>query len=424
MVKFIVQTYIIQWLINRWKRMVNSIAFYPALIAVLFLGLSVLMVFIDYSPLGKNIKATWDGLRLRDASTARSIISAIAAGIISLTVFSFSMVMIVLNQAASQMSNRILDKLIGNRFQQVVLGFYIGTIVYSLFLLSTIRDIDSGIYVPSLSTYLLILLTVGDIFLFIYFLHYITQSVKYEIIISRIHSQTKKVLARTCRLKAVADEVESWKGTPLHAPVSGIFSAFSRDGLLKVLQKHEAQLSFLHPLGTYLLEGVPFCVLSVEKRAPSTDLTNEILLHIAITQEEHIEDNFLYGMRQLTEVALRALSPGINDPGTAINSVHALADLLAYRLTHHPSNVIYDKDDQRRITTNEPSVETIINVVLLPVWDYGKKDRLLQIRMQQVLQQLQQVAPHPAINKLLVAVNRQIATHETYYFQKDINSVT
>jgi uncharacterized membrane protein len=139
-----VQTPVVQWLVSRSRKMINSIAFYPAVIAFLFLVLSVLMVFFDYSETGKTIKSQWSLLRLRDASTARSIISAITAGIISLTVFSFSMVMIVLNQAASQMSNRILDKLIGNRFQQFVLGFYIGTIVYSLFLLSTIRDIDDG----------------------------------------------------------------------------------------------------------------------------------------------------------------------------------------------------------------------------------------------------------------------------------------
>ena len=90
------------------------------------------------------------------------------------------MVMIALNQAASQMSNRVLSSMIENRFQQIVLGFYIGTIVYALFLLSTIRDINSGVYVPALSIYLLILLTVIDIFLFIYFLDYVTQTVKYE----------------------------------------------------------------------------------------------------------------------------------------------------------------------------------------------------------------------------------------------------
>lgn len=413
MVNVTVQTNFFQWVINRSKRMVNSIAFYPAVIAFLFLGLSVAMIYIDYSSFGKTIKSTWDLLRLRDASTARSIISAISAGIISLTVFSFSMVMIVLNQAASQMSNRILDKLIGNRFQQIVLGFYIGTIVYSLFLLSTIRDIDSGIYVPSLSTYLLILLTVGDIFLFIYFLHYITQSVKYEIIISRIHNQTKKALRHTCRLKSVTEQAEMVRGIAICSPVSGIFSGFNRNGLVSLLKKHDARLSFLHPLGRHLIEGVPLCMLSTEKHEGIQELKKDLLLHIFLTKEESIDDNFTYGLRQLTEVALRALSPGINDPGTAINSLHALADLLAFRLAHHPSHTICDEKGILRLTTVEPTIEQVIEHVLLPIWDYGKKDRMLQHEMQQVLLQLQEVSPHPVISKLLVTVNRQIAANET-----------
>ncbi|RYZ59794.1 MAG: DUF2254 domain-containing protein [Chitinophagaceae bacterium] len=396
-----------QWLIGRSKRMVNSIAFYPALIAAVFVGLSILMISIDYSSFGTNIKSTWKMLRLRDASTARSIISAIAAGLISLTVFSFSMVMIVLNQAASQMSNRILDKLIGNRFQQVVLGFYIGTIVYSLFLLSTIRDIDAGIYVPSLSTYLLILLTVGDIFLFIYFLHYITQSVKYEIIISRIHTQTKKALQHTCRLDAIGEEAKSFQGQLLFTPVSGIFSGFNRDGLLSVLQEHKARLSLFHPLGKYLLEGIPFGELVTDSPQPEKNLAKAIFLHLFITKEESIDDNFVYGMRQLTEVALRALSPGINDPGTAINSLHSLADLLAFRLKHHPATTAYDEKGNLRLTTVEPTIEQLFDQVVLPIWDYGKKDRLLQQEMHAVLLQLQQVAPHPAICNILLAVEKQ-----------------
>jgi uncharacterized membrane protein len=141
-----------KYLQKKYQEMVNSIAFYPAIIALGFLVLCGLMITIDHSQLGKTIKSQLHWLRLRDASTARSIIGAIASGLISLTVFSFSMVMIVLNQAASQMSNRVLGQLIGNKFQQVVLGIYIGTIIYAFFLLSTIRDIDSGVYVPALST--------------------------------------------------------------------------------------------------------------------------------------------------------------------------------------------------------------------------------------------------------------------------------
>ena len=149
---------------NIHHNVVNSIAFYPALIGLLFLLISVLSINFEFSDGGQQLKSNLQWLSLKDASTARSIISAIATGIISLTVFSFSMVMIVLNQTASQMSNRILDKLIGSRFQQIVLGIYVGTIVYAFFLLSTIRDNDSGEQIPALSTYLLMLLTVFDIF--------------------------------------------------------------------------------------------------------------------------------------------------------------------------------------------------------------------------------------------------------------------
>jgi uncharacterized membrane protein len=153
-----------KWIRKFYKKTVNSIAFYPALISLGFLLLSILMLELDFSETGKHLKSQLSWLSLRDASTARSILTTIAGGIISLTVFSFSMVMILLNQAASQMSNRMLDSMIGNKFQQIILGFYIGTIVYSLFLLSTIRDITSGIHVPALSIYLLLLFTVVDIF--------------------------------------------------------------------------------------------------------------------------------------------------------------------------------------------------------------------------------------------------------------------
>ena len=154
------------------------------------------MIEFDFSDYGKEIKNGLPWLSLKDASTARTIISTVAGAIISLTVFSFSMVMIVLNQAASQMSNRVLNSMIENRFQQVILGIYIGTIVYALFLLSTIRNITSGIYVPAFSIYLLILLTVIDIFLFIYFLDYVTQTVKYETVIDRVRTQTLKTIER------------------------------------------------------------------------------------------------------------------------------------------------------------------------------------------------------------------------------------
>ena len=113
------------WIDRYYHKIVGSIAFYPAIIAILFLAFSIGMVAFDFSEIGKNLKSNLKWLSLQDAGTARSIISTVTGSIISLAVFSFSMVLIILNQTASQLSNRILDELIGNRFQQIVLGIYI-----------------------------------------------------------------------------------------------------------------------------------------------------------------------------------------------------------------------------------------------------------------------------------------------------------
>ncbi|MGY4536463.1 putative membrane protein [Mucilaginibacter sp. UYNi724] len=86
-----------KWLRGTYNKIVTSIAFYPALIAIGFLVLSWLMLELDFSETGKHIKSNYSWIRLKDASTARSIVSTIAGGIISLMVFSFSMVMILLN---------------------------------------------------------------------------------------------------------------------------------------------------------------------------------------------------------------------------------------------------------------------------------------------------------------------------------------
>jgi len=395
---------LLKWLRVRYASIVNSIAFLPAIIALSFLALSWLMILFDFSAAGKDIKAQLHWLSLKDASTARSIISAIAAGIISLTVFSFSMVMIVLNQAAAQMSNRVLDKLIGNRSQQWVLGFYIGTIVYALSLLSTIRDIDSGIHVPALSTYLLITFTVIDIFLFIYFLHYITRSVKYDTIIGRIFMETKHALEKKCNQeKAVRKQYYQEGGLKIKATISGIYVGFQKEKMLRLCEKENFVISFIYPAGTFVLKGAPFLVV-LNAAAISKECENDIHILTNIQQEEFIAENYYYGLRQLKEVAVKALSPGINDPGTAILSLHALADLLASRASHFPETSIKDTRGTVRIIVNEKTSDEMFTDYFLPVWDYGKNDRSIQQEVHLILLQLQSLTDNKLVGELLQEV--------------------
>ncbi|RZJ72107.1 MAG: DUF2254 domain-containing protein [Flavobacterium sp.] len=389
-----------------YLKTVKSIAFIPAIVAMVFLLLSLFTVQFDYSDTGKAIKAGAHWLTLKDASTARSIISTITGGIISLTVFSFSMVMILLNQAASQMSNRILEKLIGNRFQQIVLGFYIGTIVFALFLLSTIRDIDSGVYVPAISTYLLIAFTVVDIFLFIYFLHYVTQSVKYETIIHKIFTDTQKSMERKCVLQNFSpSSCEQGSSLSLNAQNSGIYQGFMEKPMRSLCKREDLLIRMEWPVGKLVIKDTPLLTILNKETIPK-DLQKEIMGMVNIHGGQDIDVNYYYGFRQLMEVAVKALSPGINDPGTAILSLQALGHLLKYRSENHPEEEIYDEEKRLRIIMKIRSVEEIFTECVYPIWDYGKQDRLVNMEFHHIMLQLCAQTNIPAFERMLDTVNR------------------
>lgn len=399
----------------RSHRIVNSIAFLPAVITLLFLAGSVATVLFDFSATGRRIKSQLHWLSLKDAATARSLISAIVSGILSLAVFSFSLVMIILNQTASQMSNRIVDNLIGNKFQQIVLGVYSGTIVFALFLLSTIRDVESGVLVPALSTYLLIVFTIADLFLFIYFLHYVTQSVKYVTIISRVYAQTEKAVRQICT-QPVEQLPERPPGVPLPALRHGKLQGFGQKELLQLCRENNLLVAFLFPIGHYLIQGTPYAAVSGAKQLEE-DLVQRLQQAVSIDDDVTVEQSYSTGFRQLAEVALRALSPGVNDPGTAVASLQALGSLFACRMRRHPQNLFTDEKGQPRIITSEPSFDKLFNRTMLPIWDCGENDRMMQKAFADVLAQLAAQGNYSSITRLLNTVreamaNKKISGHE------------
>jgi len=397
-----------------YTKITKSIAFYPAVIAVGFLLISWGMIEIDFSGLGKALKTELSWLSLKDANTARSIISTVAAAIISLTVFSFSMVMIVLNQAASQMSNRVLSNMIENRFQQIVLGIYIGTIVYAFFLLSTIRNIDSGIYVPALSIYLLILLTIVDIFLFIYFLDYVTQMVKHETVINRIRKQTMQTMKEN--FEEEKEENTAWDSLPyveIRADESDYFQSFNEEKLLKIASKENLYISFLCTRATYLVKGTVFIKVYSEKNIDKACI-RDILAEIDLFSGQPIDRNADYGFGQLAEIAIKALSPGINDPGTAVIALHSLSDIFSYKLYHNRPELRRDNENVARIYVPSSSFKAMFEKCINPIWNYGKKDEYIQRALLHVIEQLKAAdfknRYSEVFDKLVVKIQAQIAT--------------
>lgn len=409
---------LIQWFRKVYVKVIHSIAFVPALVAFGFLILAIVMMELDESGAGLNINENIKWLRLNDVDTARSVVATVTGGIISLTVFNFSIFMVVLNQAASQMSNRMLDNMIGDRFQKLILSCYIGTIVYSLFLLTSISEGKHAIYIPALSIYLLLVLTIINIFLFIFFLHYVTQAFRYEKLIQKMHGKTSTALKQQQKeAKNRVFDAVLHDGIEVNAPQSGYFQHFNQELLLRLAETNNFVIQFLHPTGSFVLQNTPFLKISGINKI-SNDIVKNLFSAIDFYHGQQISGNAYYGFQHLMEVAVKALSPGINDPGTAILCLHALTDLLAFNLKHPVPPVITGKEGIPRLFTVERSIHEIFETSVKPILHYGRDDEHVRQAILQMIHQLTLVDAQgvlkPTLYNFLQQVKRNQKESETF----------
>ena len=124
---------------NHYREIINSIGFYPSLLSVAFLIFAVLTMSVEYLAPIEQFKSLISFVLVDSAENARTILSTLAGSIISLTVFSFSMVMVVLNAASASLSPRVVPGLITRKSHKMVLGFYLGSIIYSIIMLININ---------------------------------------------------------------------------------------------------------------------------------------------------------------------------------------------------------------------------------------------------------------------------------------------
>jgi uncharacterized membrane protein len=379
---------LLHWLRRAYNKSIHSIGFYPAVMAVGFLLFFIGVYEYEDSAVAAFLKQRFVWLNIRHGEAARTIVTTIAAGVIGLTVFSFSMVMVVMSQVASQMSNRILDNLIGNRFQQITLGMYIGTIIASFFLLSVIDDRTSE-GIPSVTVWLLMVLTISDLFLFVFFLHYITQSVRYEKLIKQIHNQAVESLRRLPPPPYPQGEPDKGYRLEICSPLAGYFQGVNLSQLLRFAGSHGLQVRFYHCTGTYLLEGEPLGMVYADSPPPGA-LVEKLFKNIDFYPGQEIDKNAFYGFLHLAEVAIKALSPGINDPNTAVLAIHALTNLLQHKLGAPPLQVHCGGDGRPRLWLPQRTFTDAFEQCIYPVLDYGGKDRYVQQAFRQLIFQLRQ----------------------------------
>jgi len=362
-----------------YMQVTNSIAFYPFLITICLLAFAWGTLYLDRISVGGYLINKVTFLKIDNADTARNLLSALLTGLISLVTFSFSMVMIVLTQIMSSFSPRLLPDLVSKRGNQIVMGIIVGTICYIVVVLSSVQTIPSGPKVPLLSVFLSMLLGIVSLFTFIYFIHKISNEVQIGNILNSIYRKTSNVLNREMHADSYH---EDWKEEedfyPVKAWDSGYFNTITKQDFIKQARKYGLKLRVLKEQGMYVLKGDPF----LEINKPLNDDIKEILKqNIVLRHQELVKDNFLYGFKHLTEIAVKALSPAVNDPGTAINAIDYLSDLFR-RLQQLRGQKVEKYDDGTACIIYKPvPFEQTLYICLSSIRAYSTEDVAVQARL-------------------------------------------
>lgn len=366
---------ILKYLKKIYGRVLRSIAFYPVLISVVFFLMALLLLQFETIDLAKSLKEKVPYFFIKDKETSRAILTTLISGVLSLTVFSFTMVMVVLSQASTNFSPRLLPGLVSNKRHQIILGVYIGSLLYCILVLIVLgaREVDANSV--GLSTMLAAVLGVLCVGLFVYFIHSISTAVQINNIIDNIFRSSSKYMERESKQQVNShlglQKFEMTNGTTIRAHMSGYFRGFDENFIGDSLLEQGLTIEVLPYVGERVWEGMP--VLGIRQSIADEELGKlSLCLHLSKSRTDL--GNGLGGAIKLMEIAVKAMSPGINDPGTAINAINNLVPLLIKKMRLPNKTSISLKEGKLVLVRNNILAKDLLQLLVQPIRLYSKKD--------------------------------------------------
>lgn len=334
-----------------WHRVRDSLWFIPGLLTLAAIVLAVVTIEIDVADVLPSAPAgVW--LFSGTASGARGVLTAIASGFITVTGVVFSITIVALQLASTQFSPRILRNFTADRANQLVLGIFIATFTYALLVLRVVRgeqdgvtpeDIERGTaageslsaFVPHLSVTVAVVLALVGIGFLIYFIDHAARSVQASVIIDRVANDALRTLHRRLpeRLGEAGEAgIESAtpdaQGTVITSTRSGYIQGVNEEDLMDLLHDGNLTIRMEVQVGDYLLPGGALATVWPAGSATRRDLEGSIRSAFLLGRERTNHLDLELGLIELADMAVKALSPSVNDPTTAILCVDRIAEVL------------------------------------------------------------------------------------------------
>lgn len=361
-----------------FKSIKTNIAFYPSILAVFGFTFSFFMILLEENGISKYLLDVLPQLVVEDGDTALTVLSVCIGGLISMMVFSFSMVMLLLSQASSNFSPRLLPGLISDKRHQIILGIYLATIIYCIFTMFSIEPSGEKYTLPGFSVLLGIVFTIICLCSFIYFIHNMSESIQISNILDDIYEEArlrlKDILLKEKKFSTNSnfDITENWH--PYKSKHSGYFQNVATKNILSFCKECDTKIFIKIPKGLYVLENVVFFLS--ERKLTEAQLST-FNSSISFSRSELVSENYSLAFKQITEIAVKAMSPGINDPGTAVNAIDYLTELFALRMQKKEIEIYVDADKIPYFRLESIKFRELIYNVMASLRTYCKHDPII-----------------------------------------------
>jgi uncharacterized membrane protein len=365
-----------------WLRLLGSLWFVPTLVTAGCMSLAVGLVEAG-TWVEIDLARDWPLLFGAGANAARSMLSAIATSMITVAGVVFSVTIVALSLASSQYSPRVLRNFMGDRPTQLVLGVFVGIFAYCLVVLRTIRSMDEGDgFMPSLAVVGGLALALCGVAVLIYFIHHVASSIQASSILERIAADTgdainwlfPQELADDAAIEGAAPAGEDalvWQ--PVTAAVSGYLVSLDDDRLLDVAREQGRVLRMARPLGDFVIDGD--VLVEVSGSAPvSPELQRRMRSAFTLGPQRDVHQDAAYGLQQLVDVALKALSPGVNDRTTAVMCIDRIAALLARLASRRMPAARRSDGPVLRVIARTVELEDLLALALDPITEHARGD--------------------------------------------------
>src|SRR5581483_4205710 len=354
-----------------WQRdaLRTSLWFVPSLLVVAAVGLFAVTYVLDRAVDNHDFGLpSWMNTGGPDA--ARMILTAIAAAVITVVGVVFSITILALQLASTQFGPRMLRNFIRDFGTQLTLGTFVGTFVFSVLALGSVSNEPGGPFVPHISVTAALVLLIVDLVVLIYFIHHVATSIQVTDVFRAIAADLGRAIDELARERAqqavvsatTADELRRTDPdfAEIPARASGYLQAVGHASLVEIAQSSDAVVALAHRPGHFVVAGRPLAWVWPARAAPA--VARGLERAHAVGPHRTIRQDLQFAVDQLVEIAIRALSPAVNDTFTALTCIDWLGDGLC-RITAagFPDPALRDADGRLRVLDVPLRYDRVLN---------------------------------------------------------------